>query len=339
MTGTSTIISIASSTSETIEINYTITGTYNNSVYERSIVFRIIKLKDGVNAVMYQLSPSVNVIKVDKQGQYSDAYVSCGVNSIDGNNVTSLSSLPSGMRLTRALDGGSESTYTINSIISSSSISNKVVFKLYKGSTLIDIETVPVVIDGEDAILPNWKTYIYKKSDSKPNPPTSTDPLPSGWSDYPDDSGQWWQCIGTVNGVTGYVIAWSEVIPVNGRDGTAQDGKRYEFRFNSNMSSTTPPPLNNSVRTPSGWTIQPPELGNGDYLWMTMALINSDDTLNGTWSDPVRISGETGPQGPQGDVGPMGPTGNPGPAGHDGVDGLPGISFEIRYSLGDEDAP
>lgn len=339
MTGTSTIISIASSTSDTIEINYTITGTYNNNVYERSIVFRIIKLKDGVNAVMYQLSPSVNVIKVDKQGQYSDAHVSCGVNSIDGNNVISLSSLPSNMRLTRALDGGSESTYTINSIINSSSISNKVVFKLYKGSTLIDIETVPVVIDGEDAVLPNWKTYIYKKSDTKPNAPTSTDPLPSGWSDYPDDSGQWWQCIGTVNGVTGYVISWSEVIPVNGRDGTAQDGKRYEFRFRANDSSTQAPSLTNSVRTPSGWTTNPPDLSSGQYLWMTVALINSDDTLNGTWSDPVRISGETGPQGPQGDVGPMGPTGNPGPAGHDGVDGLPGISFEIRYSLGTEDAP
>lgn len=339
MTGTSTIVSIASSTSESIEINYTITGTYNNNVYERNVVFRILKLKDGVNASMYQLNPSVNVVKVNKNGQYSESTVSCGVNSIDGSTVTALSSLPSRLRLTRALDGGAEQTYNINSTISTSSITEKVVFKLYRDSTLIDIETVPVVIDGEDAILPNWKTYIYKKSDSKPAAPTSTDPLPSGWSDYPDDSGQWWQCIGTVNGVTGYVISWSEVIPVNGRDGTAQDGKRYELRFAQSASSTVAPSLNNSVRSPSGWTVAPPELNDGWFLYMITGLINSDDTLNGTWSDPVCISGEAGPQGPQGDPGPTGPTGNPGPAGHDGVDGLPGISFEVRYSIGDEDAP
>ena len=71
---------------------------------------------------------------------------------------------------------------------------------------------------GQDAVIPNWKTYVYKLSDSKPSKPTGNSPSPSGWEDYPTTSGNWWQCIGTVNGETGLVTEWSEVIPVNGRD-------------------------------------------------------------------------------------------------------------------------
>lgn len=58
---------------------------------------------------------------------------------------------------------------------------------------------------GQDAIIPSWKTYVYKLSDSKPSKPTGSSPSPSGWEDYPTTSGNWWQCIGTVNGETGLV--------------------------------------------------------------------------------------------------------------------------------------
>lgn len=169
--------------------------------------------------------------------------------------------------------------------------------------------------DGESGVAPNYKTYVYKKSGTKPEKPTGTALIPSGWVDYPDDSGQWWQCIGTVNGQTNLVTEWSEVLPVNGQDGTAQDGKKTEFRFAVNQSATTAPPLNNSVRTPAGWSIQPPAVNSGYYLWMTTATINPDDTLDGTWSAPIRISGEQGEQGPQG---PTGPTGLPGQDGRKG---------------------
>ena len=133
---------------------------------------------------------------------------------------------------------------------------------------------------GQDAISPNWKTYVYKLSDSKPSKPTGNSPSPSGWEDYPTTSGSWWQCIGTVNGETGLVTEWSEVIPVNGRDGQAQDGKFTEFRFAVNTSNSNPPTLNATVRTPSGWSVVPPERSKDGYLWMTTATINPDDTLN-----------------------------------------------------------
>lgn len=166
--------------------------------------------------------------------------------------------------------------------------------------------------NGKDAVLPNWKTYIYIKADSKPAKPTSTDILPSGWSDYPTSTGQWWQCIGTVNGITNKVVEWSEVLPVNGKDGTAQDGSHVEMRFAINNSRTDAPTLDADERNPSGWTIQPPNVGDSNYLWMTTATIGADDSLKTNWTTPVCISGE---QGPAGADGPAGTPGQPGARG------------------------
>lgn len=192
----------------------------------------------------------------------------------------------------------------------------------FRDSTLVGEWSDPVQMTGEkgqDAVIPNWKTYVYKLSDSKPSKPTGNSPSPSGWEDYPTTSGNWWQCIGTVNGETGLVTEWSEVIPVNGRDGQAQDGKFTEFRFAVNTSNSNPPTLNATIRTPSGWSVVPPEKSKDGYLWMTTATINPDDTLNTNWTTPVVISGENGTNGT------------------DGVPGTPGADgrttyFHIKYS-------
>lgn len=192
----------------------------------------------------------------------------------------------------------------------------------FRDSTLIGEWSDPVQMTGEkgqDAIIPSWKTYVYKLSDSKPSKPTGNSPSPSGWEDYPTTSGSWWQCIGTVNGETGLVTEWSEVIPVNGRDGQAQDGKFTEFRFAVNTSNSNPPTLNATIRTPSGWSIVPPEKSKDGYLWMTTATINPDDTLNTNWTTPVVISGENGTNGTDG---------IPGTPGEDGKT----TYFHIKYS-------
>ena len=202
---------------------------------------------------------------------------------------------------------------------------------------------------GENGNPVNWKTYVYKKSTTKPTskPPVNvlfndSSITNAGWMDYPNDTGQWWQCIGTVDGTTKMITEWSEILPVNGQDGTAQDGKKVEMRFNKNTSQITAPAINRAVRQPEGWTINPPQLTvtestvdgittvTAEYLWMTVATINPDDTLvkgsdgNG-WSVPVRISGEQGPKGN------TGPTGDQGPQ---GATGIPGVSFEVKYCLG-----
>lgn len=214
---------------------------------------------------------------------------------------------------------------------------------------LIEVETVdeegnpitvygwqgPILVSGvagKDGTPVNYKTYVYKLSDSKPDKPTSNDPKNpgDGWVDYPNTTGQWWQCIGTINGVTELVTEWSEVLPVNGQDGIAQDGKRVEFRFAVNSSQTDAPAINKSIRQPSGWTTQPPIKEENQFMWMTVATINPNDTLAVNWSDPVCISGERGPQGFDGPAGP------PGPMGPNGISGIPGKDIEARYCLGTE---
>lgn len=192
---------------------------------------------------------------------------------------------------------------------------------------------------GPAGSAPNYKTYVYKLSNTKPEPPTGTDPNPEGWEDYPTTSGNWWQCIGTVIGSTGLVSEWSEVLPVNGRDGTAQDGKYTEFRFAINFSNITPPALDKTMRTPTGWSMTPAVKATQEFMWMIVATINPDDTLYTNWSTPTVISGEAGPQGPPGEDGKdgaTGPAGNPGPAGKDGVSGIPGVGIEVQYCLGTE---
>lgn len=103
----------------------------------------------------------------------------------------------------------------------------------------------------------------------------------------------------------------------DGKDG--QDGKFTEFRFAVNTSNSNPPTLNATVRTPSGWSVVPPEKSKDGYLWMTTATINPDDTLNTNWTTPVVISGENGTNGT------------------DGIPGTPGEDgrttyFHIKYS-------
>jgi hypothetical protein len=190
--------------------------------------------------------------------------------------------------------------------------------------------------DGTDGTVPNWKTYIYAKSTIIPTKPTSQELIPSGWKDSPDSNdGQWWQCIGTVDGPSNKVVSWSDVIPVNGRDGDAQDGKYTEFRFASSPSATEHPSITRSDRNPgAAWTVEFPTLTTSSpYMWMTKATILPSNAIEGYWEDPVCITGEAGKKGD------TGPAGKDGVNGSNGIDGVPGISIEARYSLGSDTAP
>lgn len=190
--------------------------------------------------------------------------------------------------------------------------------------------------NGTDGTVPNWKTYIYAKSTTIPTKPTSQELIPAGWKDNPDSNdGQWWQCIGTVDGSSNKVVSWSDVIPVNGRDGDAQDGKHTEFRFASSPSATEHPSIARSDRNPgASWTVEFPTLTTSSpYMWMTKATILPSDAIEGYWEDPVCITGEAGKKGD------TGPAGKDGVNGSNGIDGIPGISIEARYSLGSDTTP
>ena len=187
--------------------------------------------------------------------------------------------------------------------------------------------------DGVSPVLPDYSIYRYCKSDSKPAAPTGTSQNPSGWIAIPNDTGNWWQCVGQVNGATGAVTQWGEVLPLNGRDGVAQDGRYTELRYAKNSNRNSAPAISTNVRTPSGWTTVPPTVNVGEYLWMTTAIINPNDTLYTNWSNPICISG------PQGAQGTTGPAGNPGQPGSNGPAGIPGAEILYKYIDGAKGIP
>lgn len=97
----------------------------------------------------------------------------------------------------------------------------------------------PVLMSGKpgaDGTVPNWKTYIYAKSTIIPTKPTSQELIPSGWKDSPDSNdGQWWQCIGTVDGnfyVLNYEGPWKGTDQVYSTPSESYtNNQKYWIRF------------------------------------------------------------------------------------------------------------
>lgn len=161
-------------------------------------------------------------------------------------------------------------------------------------------EIVAQGADGNSGNNGDWVSFVFKESDTKPATPTSTAPIPDGWSDTPSATGKWWMSKSTINGVTGKAGTWSEPVQTTAEDGV--DGAYTDFKYAKNTSSTSFPAIVTSDRNPSGWSDEPPTLSTGEYLWMSQAEINADGTLKTNWSTPVRISGEKGNSGNNGSV-------------------------------------
>ena len=188
--------------------------------------------------------------------------------------------------------------------------------------TVVDGEvkswSAPQRVSGEPG---NWTSYVFKNSDTEPAKPTSSDPIPSGWNDAPTGVGIWWMSKATIDASTGKAGAWSTPIRVTGEDG--EPGPHTDFKYAKNNSTTTAPALVKTDRTPAGWSDTPPSLSSGEYLWMTQAEIDANNSLlhpTVGWATPVRISGE---QGPKGDGGAPGDDGAP------GKDGLQGCIIRL----------
>lgn len=188
--------------------------------------------------------------------------------------------------------------------------------------TVVDGEvkswSAPQRVSGEPG---NWTSYVFKNSDTEPAKPTSSDPIPSGWNDAPTGVGIWWMSKATIDASTGKAGAWSTPIRVTGEDGEL--GPHTDFKYAKNNSTTTAPALVKTDRTPAGWSDTPPSLSSGEYLWMTQAEIDANNSLlhpTVGWATPVRISGE---QGPKGDNGAPGEDGAP------GKDGLQGCIIRL----------
>lgn len=152
--------------------------------------------------------------------------------------------------------------------------------------------------NGKNGVNSDWASFVFKQSDTKPNKPTGTAPIPNGWSDAPTATGKWWMSKAIVNGVTGLAGTWSDPVQTTAEDGV--DGAYTDFKYAKNTSSVSSPLISVSERNPKGWSDEPPTISQGEYLWMSQAEINADGTMKTNWSLPVRISGEKGNSGVNG---------------------------------------
>ena len=92
----------------------------------------------------------------------------------------------------------------------------------------------------------------------------------------------------------------------------------------------------NTGTAPSGWSSVPPN-NPGQYVWMSIAVVNSRNTSALAWSvpGPIYRAGPTGPTGIQGPTGPTGAQGNSitGPTGAQGVAGPTGPTGSQGQSI------
>ena len=182
--------------------------------------------------------------------------------------------------------------------------------------------------DGQDgvAITPNWNTFVFKQSETKPLKPGFTDPEPgeigiSGWFTKPSSSGKWWMSVGKVNGTTNQVTQWSDPAQCTAEDGLTNS--YVDFKYAKSTDPFQSPALVRTNRQPEGWYDEVPETTDGEYLWMITALIDENDNLVDRWSAPARLTGSKGPKGEQ------------------GTQGIAGTSqfFHIRYSQNPDGNP
>jgi hypothetical protein len=153
-TGKVEVTAITKEAARTLRIPITGQVEFGNAIYNKTLYFVVNKVVAGENAVICQLRPSVSVIKIDKNGNYSPTSVSCKLRVTNGSRTCDFTSLPAGYSMKVSQDGGSETSYTINTDYAlktaSSAVSSNVTFYLYSGTTLVDKETLPLVVDGTD---------------------------------------------------------------------------------------------------------------------------------------------------------------------------------------------
>lgn len=123
-------------------------ATVRGQIVNRDLTFTVAGVRDGENgedAVLYSLVPSETVIKRYENGAYNVSSVTCQRMKTVG---SSTSSTTDGV-LKYSIDGGDEVEMQNNDEIRTEGISGSVRFVFYVEDKLVDVESVPVVADGQ----------------------------------------------------------------------------------------------------------------------------------------------------------------------------------------------
>ena len=161
-------------------------------------------------------------------------------------------------------------------------------------------------LDGPAGTPPNYTIFAFYKGNTEPRIPQSESLPPftdngNSWVSAPDSNGIWWMSAGNVEGATNRVTSWSVPVKATGEDGVASD--YYNFKYAITNDPNTAPTVDKSNTNPGeAWTDEVPDNPKGTYLWMIIGKF-SQGVLDGTWSNPIRLTGQDGSNGSSGSDG------------------------------------
>lgn len=124
-----------------------LTATYNGKAYTGQLTFTMAGVKGGADAVLYRLVPSVSAVIKDANGNLNVTSVSCTrlKSSVSGGTAETGTG-----ELKYSLDGGAEISIGNNAGVPVSSFQKSIKFIFYVDGTVVDVETIPLVVDGKD---------------------------------------------------------------------------------------------------------------------------------------------------------------------------------------------
>lgn len=146
-TGVVTVsVSAGATLSATNTVKITIRATKNGQQYSRDLTFTVAGVRGGADAVLYSIVVSASSVSKDKNGNYSVSSVSC----YRQKSVGGVISTTTDGTLKYSIDGGAETTINNNTAISSGNFTKTLKFVFYVNDQIVDVETVPMLVDGKD---------------------------------------------------------------------------------------------------------------------------------------------------------------------------------------------
>lgn len=294
ITGVVEVTDIKEEAARVLPINVYLFATHNSQQHVRMLTFTVSKQMQGENGVIYKLVPTSTVLKADRDHSSEYMTVSCFVTKHDGLDVSKVDALPDGYGMTYQVGSGNEEDYPYGDPVAVFPEEKEVVFRLYFGEELIDVETVPVLLDGNTA----FKSTVFIRSNEEPRTPTGgsySDPKPDSepvWFDgIPRGEETLWAStrIFSIDGLYPQESSWSQPAPMT-------DTASFDVEF-SDVQINPGNPTDN----PGNWSNE----GGTDTWWMATRVIKNG--VPGEWSIS-QIKGEKGEDGTDGTDGKDGNT-------------------------------
>jgi hypothetical protein len=318
-------------TADVAYVDFQATKTGEATQYATFSLTRVRGGANGSSPTVYKLVLSRNSVIKNPSGVFTPASLTFSAVSITGNNLPVSYAGTIKYQIDTGSGFGSEITGT--SYTPSGNVRD-IKVNLYDGTTLLDSETIPVIVDGPPGI--NTATIsLYNKNTSAVTPPAAftgtatytfatsavTGLTLNGWSTSVPAiaNGEYlWvrQAVASSNVATDDIAIgeWSGAVVLSngGIDGL---NTTPLFLYNKNTSAVTPPTAFTGTATYTfatdsltnltlnGWTRTAPSLIAGEYLWVRQAVASSNtatDTIAiGEWSAAV-VAGVAGTNGPAG---------------------------------------